>query len=141
MDEGAERVRVLVVGEGPGALTDLEGLDLEPAADVQTGLDRAMEGDVDLALVRVDATDAGTSIRAFRDRFPDLGVVVVAPAGQAAVDALDAGAADHLEPDADAEAVLRSIRYTTTIRRLERGQHVSEVTRFRVWRALQAVPA
>jgi diguanylate cyclase (GGDEF)-like protein len=128
MDEGAERVRVLVVGEGPSALAELDGLELETVPDLAAALDRASEGDVDLALVRVDASGARTAIGAFRDRFPDLGVVAVAPAGGAAVDALDAGAADHLEPDADAESVLRSIRYTTTIRRLERELHRRQTT-------------
>jgi diguanylate cyclase (GGDEF)-like protein len=128
MDEEAERVRVLVVGEGPSALAEVEGLELETVADLGSAFDRASEGDVDLALVRVDAADARTAIGAFRDRFPDLGVVAVAPSGQAAVDALDAGAADHLEPNADAEAVLRSIRYTTTIRRLERELHRRQTT-------------
>jgi diguanylate cyclase (GGDEF)-like protein len=128
MEDGAERVRVLVVGEGPSALAELDGLELETAADLEAAFDRASEGDVDLALVRVDAADARTAIGAFRDRYPDLGVVAVAPPGRAAVDALDAGAADHLEPEADAETVLRSIRYATTIRRLERELHRRQTT-------------
>jgi diguanylate cyclase (GGDEF)-like protein len=120
MEEGVERVRVLVVGEAPGAMDEVDGIDLESAVDLQAALDRATEGDLDLVLLRVDVEDARTSIHAFHDRFPELGVVAVAPAGRAALDALDAGAADHLEPDADVETVLRSIRYATTIRRLER---------------------
>ena len=120
MAQEEQRVRVLVVGDGPAALGRLDGLDLERVEDLGAAVDRAGEGDLDVALVPVLAGEAASGVEAIREHAPDLAVIALTSDAAAGSEALDAGAADHLESDAPAEALERSIRYATTLQRLER---------------------
>jgi diguanylate cyclase (GGDEF)-like protein len=121
-------LRVLVVGEAPGALSGVPELDPEPVDDLDAGLERAAEGGLDVVLVRVDPADPAGRVHAFRDRYPDLGVVAVVPDQATGFRAAEAGASDHLLLDADEETIERSVRYATTIRRLERELHRRQIT-------------
>jgi two-component system cell cycle response regulator len=120
------KTRVLALATTPPAEIAAE---VELAEDLDAALDRLAGGGVQVLLVRFDGDPR--ELRAIRDRAPDLPIVAVAPPDLSAA-ALEAGAHDHVPPDAGAPSVERAIRYATSLHllraELHRRQTVDELT-------------
>lgn len=120
------KTRVLALATTPPAEMAAE---VEFAEGLDAALVRLADGGIEVVLVRFDGDPH--ELQAIRDRAPDLPIVAVAPSNLSAA-ALEAGAHDHVPPDAGARSVERAIRYATSLHllraELHRRQTVDELT-------------
>jgi diguanylate cyclase (GGDEF)-like protein len=132
MNATAERnLAVLAVGVDPG---DLAGCTVERAEDMLGALAHLSDGGFDVVIATLHLADASGAdvVRGLRERAPDVPVIAIAEAKGDLGAALGAGASDVLPPDAAADTVARSLRYATSLQRVEtmlhRTQTIDEVT-------------
>src|SRR5262245_38232713 len=124
-------LHVLAVGVDPGSI---EGCVVERADDMLGALAHLSGGDIDVVYASLHLPDASGAdvIGSLRERAPDVPIIVVAEEQGDLNAALRAGANDVLPPDAALETVSRSLRYATSLQRVEaelhRQQTVDELT-------------
>jgi diguanylate cyclase (GGDEF)-like protein len=109
---------VLAVGVDPGAI---EGCTIELADDVLGALAHLSDGGIDVVYASLHVPDATGAdvVASLRERAPDVPIIAVAEEAGDLSAALRAGATDVLPPDAAAETVARSLRYATSLQRVE----------------------
>ena len=122
---------VLAVGVDPGTI---QGCTVEVADDVLGALAHLSDGGIDVVYASLhlpDATGADVVV-SLRGRAPDVPIIAVAEEAGDLSAALRAGASDVLPPDAATETVARSLRYATSLQKVEtelrRQQTVDELT-------------
>lgn len=122
---------VLAVGVDPGTI---QGCTVELADDVLGALAHLSDGGIDVVYASLhlpDATGADVVV-SLRERAPDVPIIAVAEEAGDLSAALRAGASDVLPPDAATETVARSLRYATSLQKVEtelrRQQTVDELT-------------
>ena len=122
---------VLAVGVDPGAI---EGWAVETADDMLGALAHLSDGGFDVVYASLHLPDASGAdvVVSLRERAPDVPVIAVAEEAGDLSAALRAGASDVLPPGAAAETVARSLRYATSLQKVEaelrRHQTVDELT-------------
>jgi DNA-binding NtrC family response regulator len=114
------RPRLLVVDDEPNILTsvrralELEGFSVEVAGSGRVALDKLAAGGADLVLldVQMPELDGLATLRAIRETWPDLPVVMMSGHGtiETAVQATQLGARDFLEKPLGTEKTLLTIR-------------------------------
>src|SRR5262245_66582 len=122
---------VLAVGIDPGPIA---GCVVERADDMLGALARLSDGGIDVVLSALHLPDASGAdvVVSLRERAPDVPVIAVAEQAGDLRAALRAGASDVLPPDAATDTLSRSLRYATSLQRVEaelrRHQTVDELT-------------
>jgi diguanylate cyclase (GGDEF)-like protein len=122
---------VLAVGVDPGSI---EGCVVEMADDMLGALAHLSDGGIDVVYASLHLPDASGAdvVVSLRERAPDVPIIAVAQEQGDLSAALRAGATDVLPPDAAAEVIARSLRYATSLQRVEaelrRQQTVDELT-------------
>jgi len=122
---------VLAVGLDPGPI---EGCVVETADDMLGALAHLSDGGIDVVFASLHLPDASGAdvVVSLRERAPDVPVIAVAEEQGDLGAALRAGASDVLPPDAAGDTVARSIRYATSLQKVEtelrRHQTVDEHT-------------
>ena len=122
---------VLAVGVDPGSI---EGCVVERADDMLGALAHLADGGIDVVYVSLHLPDASGAdvVVSLRERAPDVPIIAVAEEPGDLGAALRAGASDVLPPDAAPETVARSLRYATSLQKVEaelrRHQMVDEPT-------------
>jgi diguanylate cyclase (GGDEF)-like protein len=125
------RLSVLAVGVDPGPI---EGCVVETADDVLGALAHLSGGGIDVVYASLHLPDASGAdvVASLRERAPDVPIIAVAREQGDLRAALRAGASDVLPPDAAAETVARSLRYATSLQKVEaelrRHQTIDELT-------------
>lgn len=122
---------VLAVGVDPGSM---EGCVIETADDMLGALAHLSDGGIDVVYASLHLPDASGAdvVVSLRERAPDVPIIAVAEEQGDLGAALRAGASDVLPPDAAAETIARSLRYATSLQKVEaelrRHQTVDELT-------------
>lgn len=125
------RLSVLAVGIDPGPI---EGCIVETADDMLGALAHLSGGGIDVAYASLHLPDASGAdvVASLRERAPDVPIIAVAQEQGDLRAALRAGASDVLPPDAASETVARSLRYATSLQKVEaelrRHQTIDEHT-------------
>jgi len=109
---------VLAVGIDPGPI---EGCLVERADDMLGALAHLSDGGVDVVFASLHLPDASGAdvVVSLRERAPDVPIIAVAEEQGDLSAALRAGASDVLPPDAAADTVARSLRYATSLQKVE----------------------
>jgi diguanylate cyclase (GGDEF)-like protein len=122
---------VLAVGIDPGPI---DGCVVETADDMLGALAHLSDGGIDVVYASLHLPDASGAdvVVSLRERAPDVPVIAVAEEAGDLGAALRAGASDVLPPDAAAETIVRSLRYATSLQKVEaelrRHQTADELT-------------
>jgi diguanylate cyclase (GGDEF)-like protein len=122
---------VLAVGVDPGPI---EGCVVETADDMLGALAHLSDGGIDVVYASLHLPDASGAdvVVSLRERAPDVPIIAVAEEQGDLGAALRAGASDVLPPDAATETVARSLRYATSLQKVEaelrRHQTMDELT-------------
>jgi len=122
---------VLAVGIDPGPI---DGCVVETADDMLGALAHLSDGGIDVVYASLHLPDASGAdvVVLLRERAPDVPVIAVAEEAGDLGAALRAGASDVLPPDAAAETIARSLRYATSMQKVEaelrRHQTADELT-------------
>jgi diguanylate cyclase (GGDEF)-like protein len=122
---------VLAVGVDPGSI---EGCVVETADDMLGALAHLSDGGIDVVYASLHLPDAAGAdvVVSLRERAPDVPIIAVAEEAGDLGAALRAGASDVLPPDAAPETVARSLRYATSLQKVEaelrRHQTLDELT-------------
>jgi diguanylate cyclase (GGDEF)-like protein len=125
------QLSVLAVGVDPGSI---EGCVVETADDMLGALAHLSDGGIDVVYASLHLPDASGAdvVVSLRERAPDVPVIAVAEEQGDLSAALRAGASDVLPPDAATETVARSLRYATSLQKVEaelrRHQTMDELT-------------
>jgi diguanylate cyclase (GGDEF)-like protein len=125
------RLSVLALGVDPGPI---EGCVVETADDMLGALAHLSDGGIDVVYASLHLPDASGAdvVASLRERAPDVPIIAVAQEQGDLRAALRAGASDVLPPDAAAETVARSLRYATSLQKVEaelrRHQTIDELT-------------
>jgi diguanylate cyclase (GGDEF)-like protein len=109
---------VLAVGVDPGSI---EGCVVETADDMLGALAHLSDGGIDVVYASLHLPDAAGAdvVVSLRERAPDVPIIAVAEEAGDLGAALRAGASDVLPPDAAPETVARSLRYATSLQKVE----------------------
>lgn len=122
---------VLAVGIDPGPI---DGCLVETADDMLGALAHLSDGGIDVVYASLHLPDASGAdvVVSLRERAPDVPIIAVAEEAGDLGAALRAGASDVLPPDAATETIARSLRYATSLQKVEaelrRHQTVDELT-------------
>ena len=122
---------VLAVGIDPGPI---DGCVVETADDMLGALAHLSDGGIDVVYAALHLPDASGAdvVVSLRERAPDVPIIAVAEEAGDLGAALRAGASDVLPPDAAAETIVRSLRYATSLQKVEaelrRHQTADELT-------------
>lgn len=122
---------VLAVGLDPGPI---QGCVVETADDMLGALAHLSDGGIDVVFASLHLPDASGAdvVVSLRERAPDIPIIAVAEEPGDLGAALRAGASDVLPPDAAVDTLMRSIRYATSLQKVEaelrRHQTVDERT-------------
>jgi diguanylate cyclase (GGDEF)-like protein len=122
---------VLAVGIDPGSL---EGCVVETADDMLGALAHLSDGGIDVVYASLHLPDASGAdvVVSLRERAPDVPIIAVAEERGDLSAAMRAGASDVLPPDAATDTVARSLRYATSLQKVEtelrRHQTLDDVT-------------
>jgi len=116
-------IRVLTIGTAPRP--EGEDIETEAADGLADALDRLAHGAVDVVLAPRDL--GAEALAALREEAPDVPLVAVADKA-GGLGALEVGALDHVRPDADPATLRRTIRYATSLHRLQGELHRRQVT-------------
>jgi diguanylate cyclase (GGDEF)-like protein len=125
MEAPLASLRVLSVGDDRGPLDDAT---VERVDDLLGALARLSDGGIDLVLLWLDPAgpEDPDSIRAIRERAPDVPVIAVA-ADELAEQALEAGAAEVVPPDGGQLLLTRAARYAVALGRMRSELHRREI--------------
>src|SRR5262245_2929085 len=122
---------VLAVGVDPGSI---EGCVVETADDMLGALAHLSDGGIDVVYASLHLPDASGAdvVVSLRERAPDVPIIAVAEEQGDLSAERRAGASDVLPPDAAPETIARSLRYATSLQKVEaelrRHQTVDEHT-------------
>jgi diguanylate cyclase (GGDEF)-like protein len=109
---------VLAVGIDPGPI---DGCVVETADDMLGALAHLSDGGIDVVYASLHLPDASGAdvVVSLRERAPDVPIIAVAEEAGDLGAALRAGASDVLPPDAASETIVRSLRYATSLQKVE----------------------
>src|SRR5262245_16337960 len=122
---------VLAVGVDPGSI---EGCVVETADDMLGALAHLSDGGIDVVYASLHLPDASGAdvVVSLRERAPDVPIIAVAEEQGDLSAERRAGASDVLPPDAAPETIARSLRYATSLQKVEaelrRHQTVDDLT-------------